>query len=257
MDIAARIAAGNIRIASVYGGSALLAIAVAAWAKHTSHPEFDMCHSIDMALAAVDFGGDALFVIEALEKGALALAGIAGFLLGLSSVISFCVCTWMVYYHFRADMQKRKLQQGKSDGDLIHWDRAGKNASLYATIIILSATNSELVKLYPWKENKFDGFPRSRLAIRVTQLALLEDLPQLIFQLIYMITVEASPVAVASFAVTVIDLLWRVIKRGLRLMAAEVGNVTQNDREASRRSRTLTRTRTQLETQLETRKIHV
>ena len=40
-------------------------------------------------------------------------------------------------------------------------------------------------------------------------------------QLIFMITVEASAVAVASFVVTIIDLLWRVLKRSLRVIAVD------------------------------------
>ena len=92
--------------------------------------------------------------------------------------------------------------------------------------MILSAADPELVKLYPWTEHAYDGFPRKWLAFRVTYLALLEDLPQLVCQLIFMITVEASAVAVASFVVTIIDLLWRVLKRSLRVMAADVSEVS-------------------------------
>ena len=211
-------AASNARIALVYSGSALLTIFVAVWAKCTSHPEFKMIHSLDMALAAVDFGGDILFTVEAFEKGAVALAAAATVLLGLSSVASLCVCTWMIYHHYS------KKKNGDADGDLINWRNAGSNASLYSLIIILAATNSELVKLYPWTEHEYDGFPRKWLAFRVTFLAFLEDVPQLVCQLVFMITVEASTVAVASFVVTIIDLLWRVIKRSLRVMAADVLN---------------------------------
>ena len=106
-----------------------------------------------------------------------------------------------------------------ADGGLINWDNAGSNASLYALIIILSATNPELVKLYPWTEHAYDGFPTKWLAFRVMFLAVLEDLPQLVCQLIFMITVEASAVTVASIVVTIIDLLWRVLKRSLRVIS--------------------------------------
>ena len=44
----------------------------------------------------------------------------------------------------------------------------------------------------------------------------------MVCQLIFMATIDASPVAVMSFVITVLDLLWRVIKRTLRVMAAEV-----------------------------------
>ena len=210
------IAASNARIALVYVGSVLLVVGVAVWAKYTSHPEFKMVHTLDMALAAVDFGGDVLFSIEAFEKGAAALGVVTSILLGFSSFASLCACSWMIYHSWRAK------KNGDAEGDLINWEGAGSNASLYALIVILSATNSELVKLYPWTEHGYDGFPVARLAVRVTMLAFLEDLPQLICQLVFMATVEASPVAVASFAVTLVDLMWRVIKRTLRVMAREV-----------------------------------
>ena len=56
----------------------------------------------------------------------------------------------------------------------------------------------------------------------MTQLALLEDIPQLACQTVFIATVDASPTAMSSLFVTVVDLLWRVIKRTLRVMAAEV-----------------------------------
>ena len=99
---------------------------------------------------------------------------------------------------------------------------SGHAHSFPANVVSVAMTNSELVKLYPWTEHEYDGFPRKWLAFRVTFLALLEDFPQLVCQLVFMITVDASAVAVASFVVTIIDLLWRVIKRSLRVMAVDV-----------------------------------
>ena len=103
----------------------------------------------------------------------------------------------------------------------IDWRRASSNAAFYAVVIILSATDPELVKLYPWRTHAYDGFPRYYLGALIIMLALIEDAPQLICQLIFIISVEASPIAVAAFAVTLFDILWRVLKRFVKLRIAE------------------------------------
>ena len=208
--------ASNIRLALVYFGSVLLVVGIATWAKCAGHRTFNMTHTLDMALAAVDFSGDALFIIEAFEKGALALAVISSFLLGLSSVASLGTCLWMISYHYKAK------RNGQPDGDIINLTATGASASLYSLIMVLSGTNPELIKLFPWSEDTYDGFPRRWLAVRVTQLALLEDIPQLACQTVFIATVDPSPTAIASLAITVADLLWRVIKRTLRVMSAEL-----------------------------------
>ena len=116
-----------------------------------------------------------------------------------------------------------KPRDEQPDGDIINLTAIGANASLYSLIMILSATNPELIKLFPWLDDStYDGFPRRWLAVRVTQLALLEDIPQLACQAVFIATVDASPTAMTSLAITVVDLLWRVIKRTLRVMSAEV-----------------------------------
>ena len=116
----------------------------------------------------------------------------------------------------------RAKKNRQHEGNLIDWERAGSNASFYALIIIMSATNPEFVKLYPWSNHEFDGFPHFRLGTRIMMLALIEDVPQLICQLIFIVSVEASPIAVVAFAVTIFDILWRVLKRSVRLMAVDV-----------------------------------
>ena len=208
--------ASNIRLALVYFGSVLLVLGMATWAKRAGHRTFNMRHTLDMVLAAVDFSGDAQFIIEAFEKGALALAVISSTLLGLSSVASLGTCLWIISYHYKAK------RNGQSDGDIIDLTATGASASLYSLIMVLSGTNPELIKLFPWLEDSYDGFPRRWLAVRVTQLALLEDIPQLACQIVFIATVDASPTAMASLAITVADLLWRVIKRTLRVMSAEL-----------------------------------
>lgn len=207
-----------MRLVLVYIGSALLAAFMAVWAKCTYHPRFNMVHALDMALASADFGGDVLFVIEAFEKGATTLAVTASILLGSAGIGSLCMCFHIIWYCYTA----RRENQGNGAGDMIDWTNAGNHNGVYAVIIIFSATNAELVKIYPWKgEGIYDGFPSKTLAYRVTCLALLEDVPQLILQLMFMLSVEATPVAVTSFIVTIVDLLWRVLKRTVKVMSVD------------------------------------
>ena len=205
VEFAASFAAGYLHVILVYVGSVLLAVCMAVWAKYTSYPEFKMEeHIIDIILAAADFGGDILFIIEAFDKQAVALGVVASVLLGLASLVSFLVCTRMAFMI-----------------DDIDQARAHSNSSLFALVIILSATNPELVKLYPWRNHDYDGFPHFSLGTHIIMLALVEDVPQLICQLIFIVSVEASPIAVVAFAVTIVDILWRVLKRLVRLMAVE------------------------------------
>ena len=205
--MAAIFTTSNIRMALIYIASALLAVGLAIWGKCTSYRNFNMCYTFDIALASVDFGGDVLFAMEAFEKGAFALAVVASALLGLSSLACLYECFRIIIYHNENDLDKKA---------------SGQNALFYAIIVVLSATNPELIKLFPWTDHSYDGFPQKCLAVRVTILALVEDIPQLLCQVVFIATVDASPIAMASLVVTVVDLMVRVIKRTLRVMAAEV-----------------------------------
>jgi len=211
--MAAIFTTSNIRMALVYIASALLAVAVSIWARCTSHRNFDMCYTFDIALASVDFSGDVLFAMEAFEKGAFALAVVASALLGLSSLACLYVCFRIIVSYVRNDGPDALLNTDTIESSC--------QSSLYVTILMFSSTNPELIKLFPWKNHRYDGFPEERLAVRVTQLALMEDIPQLVCQVVFIATVDASATAVVSLVVTVIDLMWRVIRRFFRLELAK------------------------------------
>lgn len=52
----------------------------------------------------------------------------------------------------------------------------------------------------------------------MTCIALLEDVPQLIIQIIFLSTVEPGLTAGLSIGLTVMSICWRVAKRSLRLL---------------------------------------
>ena len=104
---------------------------------------------------------------------------------------------------------------------IIDWEKLKKYHSIYGLLIILSSTNIELVKLYPWKDRKYDGFPRFYLAVTVMGVALLEDVPQLVCQIMLLASDKVSTVAIVSLSLTIASLLWRIAKRFLLLVATE------------------------------------
>lgn len=210
--MAAIFTTSNIRMALIYIVSALLAVAVSVWARCTSHRNFDMCYTFDIALASVDFSGDVLFAMEAFEKGAFVLAVVASALLGLLSLMCLYECFRIIVSYLRDKGSDALLD--------IKPIESSCQSSLHVAILMFSSTNPELIKLFPWKDHRFDGFPEERLAVRVTLLALMEDIPQLVCQVVFIATVDASATAVVSLVVTVVDLMWRVIRRFFRLELA-------------------------------------
>jgi hypothetical protein len=100
----------------------------------------------------------------------------------------------------------------------INWRMVQQHSNLYGILTFLSVPDIEIIKLYPWRAHTFDGFPEMRVAIVVTCIALLEDVPQLIIQIIFVSTVQPGVTAGLSIGLTVTSICWRVAKRSLRLM---------------------------------------
>jgi hypothetical protein len=97
--------------------------------------------------------------------------------------------------------------------------KIGQHSGFFSAVIILSATSIELLKLFPWRNTMYDGFPHMRTSVHVTPVALVEDVPQLVIQIIFVSELKWSTIAVVSLALTGLTLLWRVLKRFLRLVA--------------------------------------
>jgi len=163
----------------------------------------------DIVMNSVDVGTDVLFIIEAYEKGATALAH-------LSSVCLVGVCTLnllftlKMVYHFAF----------RDDKDLLDRGKMKDFSCTYALIVLCASFDIELVQLFPWRSKEYDGYPRWQDAKLATILVLAEDLPQLILELVYMTSVEVSTVASISLVTTLIDLAWRGVKRFISVVIA-------------------------------------
>jgi hypothetical protein len=201
-------------------GSTLVACAAAVYTKVRGiNPLFQWIQTVDIALAASDFGSDVLFIMEAFEVGresdeqaAVTMGRISFTFLLVSSGVSFAAYLLLL----------RRYAHRPDSIDNIDWKNIGKHAGWYSVLSLLTSADIELIKLLPWNNatKPFDGFPEMRVAIVITCMALLEDVPQLICQVIFVMTIAPSYVAYMSIAITVLSMCWRVAKRSLRLMAA-------------------------------------
>jgi hypothetical protein len=219
----------SLTTVAVLLGSAVLAICLSFWIKNFVNPEFQMMQTFDIALAAMDFCSDALFVATAFSveavgspgfppteategNAATSLAWASLIFLIIAGSISFFGCLWLVHHYW-------KRRTCTSD-DLIDWCTATKHSNLYGILAIVTIADIELIKLYPWRAHTYDGFPEVGAAIIVTSIALLEDLPQFIIQIIFVSTVQASVTAGLSVALTATSICWRVAKRSMQLVWA-------------------------------------
>lgn len=226
--------------------SASLACAAAIYTKKSGiHPAFQWMQTVDIALAAMDFGSDALFIIELFDVGrdpdkqaANTLGWIAFIFLIVVSGVSFVFCLLLMFhYSCRGEephdespespvpFARFSVRSGnrKKKSDIIDWAKVETHAGWYGLLVVFMSADIELLKLLPWKhETKlFDGFPQMWMAIAVTCVALLEDVPQLICQLVFVSTIAPSYIAAVAMSLTIASMGWRVAKRSLRLMAAE------------------------------------
>ena len=58
-------------------------------------------------------------------------------------------------------------------------------------------TNLEVLKLIPWRETKYDGFPTARLLALTFFTTFFEDIPQAVLQVTFLIVNGGSPDAIA------------------------------------------------------------
>jgi hypothetical protein len=197
----------------------LISVGLSLWIKKFVNKSFQMMQTVDIALAATDFGSDVLFVVTAFSLAALAdstaadatgsLAWASLIFLLLSGVTSFFSCLMVVHYYWT---------RRSSHFDFIDWRLVKEHSNLYGVLSVMAIADVELIKLYPWRTHTYDGFPQMRGAVVVTCISLLEDIPQLIIQIIFVTRVQPSVTAGLSIALTVMSICWRVAKRSLRLM---------------------------------------
>ena len=83
--------------------------------------------------------------------------------------------------------------------DLIDMDTFARHPSFYACMLVLALTNLEVLKLIPWRETRYDGFPSSRLLALTFFTTAFEDIPQTVLQVAYLIAMgRGDAIAIIS-----------------------------------------------------------
>jgi hypothetical protein len=171
---------------------------------------------VDIASAATDFGSDVLFIIEAFSIASSESVSGGARELAIASLVCLILCCCFALSFTLTLVHQYTQNKNK---DVIDMDKVGQHSGFFSAIVILSATSIDPLKLLPWKSTRYDGFPLMRMPVHVTAVALLEDVPQLVIQIIFVSWVEWSLVALVLLTLTGLSLLWRVVKRFLLLTA--------------------------------------
>mmetsp|Transcript_9267 Transcript_9267/g.13269 ORF Transcript_9267/g.13269 Transcript_9267/m.13269 type:complete len:252 (+) Transcript_9267:2-757(+) len=218
-------------------GSATVAIALTFWIKKFVNRDFPVMQAVDIGLAAADFGSDIKFIVDAFSATSptdVKLAWLSLSFLVVAGVVSFSSSLIVVHYFW-----KRRAKKVSTE-DVLDWFKVKDHSNLFGIIAVLTIADIELIKLYPWKKQFYDGFPEMRVAVIVTGVAMVEDVPQLIIQLISIIANQQKQQfsAIVSMAITITSICWRVAKRSLKLMG--VGAIESLSHETSIVSTTTT-----------------
>jgi len=67
--------------------------------------------------------------------------------------------------------------------ELIDTAKFARHPGFYGCMLVLALTNLEVLKLIPWRDAKYDGFPTSRLLALTFFTTFAEDIPQVMIPL--------------------------------------------------------------------------
>ena len=70
---------------------------------------------------------------------------------------------------------------------LLHEGVVRDHAIVYALCLILASLNVEAIGVFPWKQREFDGFPLKYMLAFAYLTVVLEDVPQLVLQVLYVV----------------------------------------------------------------------
>ena len=130
-------------------------------------------------------------------------------MLGLYAVVSF-FCVLGVVVAIRCPMGRWDLTEYVDKDN--HW-----GSGQIAFVLLLALSNIELLNVLPWNtDDRFDGFPTRFLLSAVIAISLLEDIPQLIIQVLFLREVNhlsSSSLAWTSLLSSVMSILWRGFKQ--------------------------------------------
>ena len=121
----------------------------------------------------------------------------------------------------------RLMRSGLRDMGAWNQDR-----SFYWLLTSLSLTNLEFLKLVPWVDDKYDGFPRSWMLKSTFFTTVVEDIPQIVLQFVYIFTIQSqfgesplsNPVPLLALVFSICSIWWRGLRKAILLMYADVGD---------------------------------
>ena len=119
----------------------------------------------------------------------------------------------------------RRAKAGEAP--LLDFSQLSSASMLYSAITLLAASNAHLLRLLPWTSRAFDGFPNASLLTIATLIpTMLEDLPQLVLQCIYIVALphESVALAIASLCLTLTSLIWRLVRRLMKGLAGALND---------------------------------
>jgi len=111
-----------------------------------------------------------------------------------------------------------------SKREQLHANSMAKNGMLYAIIMILAASNLEMLTFLPWKETSYSGFPDARMVQMTYITVVFEDIPQFIIQLLFTMKTfgEGVPVqTLLSIGLSASSILLRVMTRLIGMLFVE------------------------------------
>ena len=169
---------------------------------------------INLFSATFDFASDALF--------AASLAGVPYYsfyflytvaCLGGHMVVASVVTCYVVLVAYH------RQKPGNEDGPLLDWKDFMGQVGLYGVILVMAVTNLEVLVCLPWKKKNravdYDGFPE-RWLMRLTYISVIvEDLPQLVIQAMFIVREGGSMVTYISMGFSFTSFLIRFVIRAI------------------------------------------
>eukprot|EP00965_Chrysotila_dentata_P051881 1722247-Pleurochrysis_carterae.AAC.1 len=109
-----------------------------------------------------------------------------------------------------------------------------EHSVLYTTIIFCSAFNLELLKTLPWRRGSkdYDGFPKQWMLQFSLYANVVEDVPQLVLQGMFIFQIQSSPlddpVILLAACFSIFSLLWRGFRKLILLQFAPMGTASNS-----------------------------
>lgn len=137
---------------------------------------------------------------------------------------------------------------------LLREDQWKTHKPFFLVLSCLSLTNLEYLKVLPWKSKQYDGFPRQWMLGASFMTTVVEDIPQLIIQALFIFVVMpqfgerplSNPIPLLSLFSTVISIFWRCFRKMILLLFSPEAELTRSDSSADEFSSALRRAATMI-----------